>query len=456
MRSPTFRLLRLLLLSLVALSSSALAEEQAADGSSAKPVAATEAKDDDRIEALEAQLQTIARELDKLRKESVVPEEEPLTSLYGLGPAASKVYSKDRGLSIGGYGEAYVRVPVGSDQGNAKNVADYERFVLYTGYKFNERWLINAELEFEHAGNGGGGEVSVEFATLEFLMAQEANARAGLVLAPMGLINEVHEPPFRYGNRRPESEERIIPTTWREIGAGFYGQFGEYVQYRAYGMNSFDATGFDEDGLRGGRQKGSRVKAEDWAFTGRVDVTPLDGLLVGGSIFIGNTGQNQTVTDAMTLASLQVPDALTTIYEFHLIYEYRGATFRGLFTQAFVRQAGELSAVLLASGDIGGLNQSVAKNMLGGYAEFAYDVLPLFMPDTTMSLEPFYRYEYIDTQHDVASGFIRNRTQQENINTVGLQFKPHPQIVIKTDYSHFNPKAGATQQEWSLGFGFIF
>ena len=413
--------------------------------------------EDERIDQLEAQLQTIARELDKLRKESVVPEQAPLVSVHGLGPAASKVYTKDHGLSIGGYGEAFVRVPVGERRG-AKNVADFERFVLYVGYKFTDRILINAELEFEHAGTGGGGSVSVEFATLEFLLAQEANIRSGLLLAPMGFINEIHEPPYRYGNRRPESERRIIPTTWRELGAGFYGQIGDYVQYRTYGMTSFDAIGFNDTGLRGGRQKGSRVKAEDWAFTGRLDVTPIGGLLVGASVFVGNTGQNQTlnVGSSANPVLAPVPDALTTLYDFHLQYKYRGFTFRGLFTQAFVSDAGALSAVLLAAGEIGSTANSVAKNMLGGYAEFAYDILPLLWPDTTMSLEPFYRYEYIDTQNQVAAGFVRNLTQQEQIHTVGLQFKPHPSVVIKTDYTDFDPKAGFRANEWSIGLGFVF
>jgi hypothetical protein len=103
-----------------------------------------------------------------------------------------------------------------------------------------------------------------------------------------------------------------------------------------------------------------------------------------------------------------------------------------------------------------GLNESVASNMLGAYVEFAYDVLPLFMPDTTMSLEPFYRYEYIDTQRDVASGFIRNRNEERNIHVMGLQFKPHPQVVIKTDFRDTNAAMGKLSDEWSLGFGFIF
>ena len=86
-----------------------------------------------------------------------------------------------------------------------------------------------------------GGSVSVEFAALDFLWRPEANARAGLLLVPMGFLNEVHEPPFFYGVQRPETETRILPTTWRENGVGLFGKLGETVEYRAYVMNGFNA-----------------------------------------------------------------------------------------------------------------------------------------------------------------------------------------------------------------------
>ena len=43
------------------------------------------------------------------------------------------------------------------------------------------------------------------------------NARAGLMLIPMGLVNEQHEPTAALGVRRPDVEDVIIPSTWREI-----------------------------------------------------------------------------------------------------------------------------------------------------------------------------------------------------------------------------------------------
>ena len=56
---------------------------------------------DDRIAALERQVQTLTEELGKLRTEATVPEDLPLASKHGHGPAASKIYGAGRGVSIG-------------------------------------------------------------------------------------------------------------------------------------------------------------------------------------------------------------------------------------------------------------------------------------------------------------------------------------------------------------------
>ena len=130
--------------------------------------------------------------------------------------------------------------------------------------------------------------MSVEFMALDFFWKKEANFRTGLVLVPMGFINEVHEPPFFLGVRRPETERRILPATWREMGVGVFGQLGEEVEYRAYVVNGFNAAGFSASGIRGGRQNGNRALAEDFALVGRVDWTPWHGVLLGASAYVGN------------------------------------------------------------------------------------------------------------------------------------------------------------------------
>jgi hypothetical protein len=407
-----------------------------------------------RIERLEQQVEILAEEIADLKSEEGVPEElDPTLGIYGLGPSASKVYHRDKGLAIGGYGDVRFRAFV-EDKDDQTNIYDTLRLVLYAGYKWTDWLVFNSEIEFEHADTGNNGDVAVEFLTVDFLLRPWLNFRTGLVLIPMGFINEVHEPPFYFGAERPEVERRIIPSTWRENGFGIFGDLdlgdAGSLGYRAYGVNGFDATGFDSGGLRGGRQKGSKALADHFAFVGRVDwdLGPLlPGALLGGSVYAGKSGQNQD--DANT--GMSVPDTFTTIYEVHAQYKAHGWTARGLFTQAFIDDAGGLSRALGK-----GLGSSVAKQMVGGYAELGYDVLPLFFPDTGMSLEPFFRFEHVDTQQVVASGFFADENQDFDVYVAGLSYKPIPQVVLKLDYRNFEPQDGKIADEVQASIGFVF
>ena len=138
---------------------------------------------EDRIQELERKLEVVVEELEKLRTEQAVPEELPLESEYGLGPGASKIYAKDRGLSIGGYAEGLYRAFV-DESGGRQNTTDLLRLVTYMGYKFNDWIVFNSEVEIEHAATDKSGSVSVEFATLDFLLHESANTRIGLLLLP--------------------------------------------------------------------------------------------------------------------------------------------------------------------------------------------------------------------------------------------------------------------------------
>lgn len=383
----------------------------------------------------------LSQEVEKLRTALVIPEEKELKSAYGLGPAASKVYQVDQGLSIGGYGEAYYQNIV-SDKGTARDNADLLRAVFYFGYKFNDNIILNTELEFEHASTGKNGSVSAEFATLDFLMDPLVNARAGLVLMPMGFINLIHEPLFFYGNLRPEVERRIIPTTWREIGVGLFGELLPGLTYTTYGVNGLDAKGFQSAGIRGGRQSGSQVIAEDLAWVGRLDYTPpnLPSLLIGGSAYLGNSGQDQI------FAGRQV-DAFTQLYEAHLQWKYRGWKFRALGAWGHIDDAAALSA---ANG------QTIGKSNYGWYTEIGYNILPLFLPETTHYLAPFFRYEQLDPVASVPRGFADVPNLDREIFQFGLEYKPIPNIVIKADYRNFMARQGSVADEFNLGIGYIF
>jgi hypothetical protein len=410
---------------------------------------------EDRIAELERTVAILADELERTRRELAVPEDQPLSSKFGLAPAASKIYGLDRGLSIGGYGEGFYSKLVG-DKGDAKDSADLLRMVLYTGYKFTDSILFNAEIEFEHATTSStesskGGSVSVEFAYLDFLLRDWANIRAGLVLVPMGFINEIHEPVSYFGTHRPEIERQIIPSTWRENGVGILGTLYEQVDYQAFVINGFNAQGFDSGGLRGGRQKGNRALAEHLAFVARLDWTPIQQLLIGGSVYYGNSGQNQKV------GVVEIPDTPTTVWEIHAQYEEHGLHLRSLFTMAQIGDSGDLTAALGPGGtgelDVG---EAVAGEMLGVYGEIAYDLMPLLFPGSEKTLEPFFRYSYYDTQRDVPSGYSSDKSKEIEIYTLGFSFQPIPRVVIKADYRNRSAKSGELPDEFNLGVGFVF
>ena len=404
------------------------------------PVEAAEsATTNEKIDDLEHKVDVLSEELRKLKEEQTVPEKPEYKSTYGLGPAASKVYGKEQGISIGGYGEFNLKEVV-SDKGDNTDVFDFVRLVTYLGYKFNDWIVFNSEIEFEHAATDNG-EVEVEFATLDFLFHPAANARAGLLLLPIGFLNEVHEPPFYHGNQRPEVERRIIPTTWRANGAGLFGEVGP-VRYRMYVVSSLDASGFTSGDIREGRQEGSEEIAENFSFVGRLDYAPLNGLLAGGSVYVGNSGQNHQFSGADR-------DVFTELYELHVEYKRYGLELRALATLLEIGDAGALS------GDPA-IAQTIANTSIGYYGEIAYDVLPLILPNTTHYLAPWFRYSRVDTQHDVPSGFAKDETQDVQYYEVGLDYKPIPQVVIKLDYRNQDPEEGNAPDEVRFGAGFIF
>ena len=219
---------------------------------------------------LQDQVDALGQDVEKIDLGGLVPKIGELSAVLGnsigVGQGAAKVYDIEQGLSIGGYGEFIYK-------GNQNGVdqTDAQRAILYFGYKFSDKWVFNSEIEIEHGSTGApsrnkGGSVSLEFGYLDYMHSDTVNFRAGLLLSPMGLINQLHEPTAFLASNRPQTEGRIIPSTWREMGAGFYGDVGDFA-YQTYLMTALDAEGFSDSGLRGGRGKGARTPSDDMSLS---------------------------------------------------------------------------------------------------------------------------------------------------------------------------------------------
>ncbi len=411
-----------------------------ADDGAASPDAPDAAELARRIEVLAAELEDL-----KLGPVAGAPE-----SRHGFGPAASKVYAADPGVSIGGYGEMlyenFAREDESGAEAGSRDRIDFLRQIVYVGYKYDARLLFNSEIEFEHATTGQAGSVSVEFAYIDALLDPAVNARAGMLLVPMGFVNELHEPPVFLGARRPESERVIVPSTWRANGAGVFGEPAPGLTYRAYLVESLYADGFGAGGLRGGRQSGSESLAEDFAFVVRADFERR-GALVGGSVFRGATAQGERTSSGAAF------DAATTVWEAHAQLRWRGAQLRALVAGAAVDEAALVNDFL---GIAPGSNDSVGSEMLGWYVEGGYDVLTWLRPGSPYKLTPYLRHEELDTQAEVPDGFGANPRNDRSILTAGAAFHPHPQVVVKTDWQHNTNGLETGVDQWNVALGYLF
>lgn len=317
---------------------------------------------------------------------------------------------------LGGYGELHYN-------GGRRDEIDFHRFVLFIGHQFNERMRLFTELEVEHAlaGDGQPGEVELEQAYVEFDLTDRLQARAGLFLLPIGILNETHEPPTFFGVERNIVETDVIPTTWWEGGIGGRALLGGGFSADAavHSGLAVDPASFT---IRGGRQKVAEAPAEDPAVTGRVKWTGIPGVELA--------------------VSMQYQDDLT---------QEGGATATSatlLETHAAIRRGPWWLRALYARWDL----DSDAASALGRDEQHGWYVEPGYILATGKGDVGFFaRYSQVDNTAGDSADSKRKQTD------FGVNYWPHPQIVLKADYQIEDRPAGQVDDDRiNLGVGFMF
>ncbi|MBC74714.1 MAG: hypothetical protein CME64_01745 [Halobacteriovoraceae bacterium] len=383
-------------------------------------------------EELERRINILSEEITNLKAHQMGTSKNE--SVYGLGNSASKVYFIPEGISIGSYGEiVYTRPDSENESGDTVQTdptAEALRFIIYLGYKFNDKWVFNSELEIEHVN-----EVYNEFMYLDYLHSDELNARFGLMLLPVGFLNELHEPTLFPSVKRPLTEKYIIPTTWREIGAGVFGSVGN-IDYKAYLLNGGDADGLSpEKGFRGARKKGGadgKKNASTAAVVGRVDYNFNTQTSIGASLYTG---------DASSEGS---EDIGTTLYDVHAQYGYKGLRLRFLYSEMSYDNVDEFNALN---------SETLQEKIRGGYVEALYNV---WAGKKDASLSPFVRYERINLNAEGSDAFVADGANDFYSYTVGVAYSPLPRLVFKADYAMISNQAETGVNEFNLGMGFNF
>jgi hypothetical protein len=363
----------------------------------------------------------------------------PSAAAHAQAPAPTA--PPERRTALSGYMDFHFNKPEFAD-----GRLDFHRFVLLLTHSFSDRIRFVGELELEHAlveGLEEAGELELEQAYVDFLLSRRFNVRAGMMLVPVGIINERHEPPVYYGVERPFVDTFIIPSTWFEVGAGVHGELGRGWRYRAYVMSPLNAREFTaEEGVREGRQKGSDTNIGRPAVTGRLEYVGIRGLTAAASFWTGRSGFEFR-------PRFDVP---VTLGEADIRYTRDRLELRGQFAQVAISNADLLND---AMGRAVGVDPNVARALRGFYGEAGYRVVS-GAPFGDVGV--FARYENFDTQFKMPTGYLPLREFDRDAVVFGATYWPDPDIAIKVDYSGVRSQNSTIQapNSFNIGLGWWF
>lgn len=412
-------------------------------------VAATFAALPASAQTIDEKLQILQQEIDQIKAQQAGKPAAPASQSASAPSDYGTMLDRSSGLANGatniiGYGEAaYSKF---RESGNA--TADLARFVFGFNHRFDERLTVHSEVEFEHAvvSADDQGEAEIEQAWVNYKLSDGVNFKGGLFLIPIGILNETHEPPTYYGVMRNQVETRVIPTTWRELGVGVHGLFGEGFRYDVGVTTGFDSGKLDDPltGIRSGHQEGQLANATNLAVYGALNYR-LPGLLVGAGVFSGDTGQNGASNPA-----LQGVAARFTMWDVHAQYRLAGLDLQGLYTAGTLGDADKVTAAMFSADPATAF--AAPKSMKGWYVQAAYHVYKRGKFDVA----PFVRYERIDIKQaeDPANGLLQDPRNDERIKTIGVNFWVHPQVVLKADVQRY--ETDKMQNAFRVGAGFMF
>lgn len=330
--------------------------------------------------------------------------------------------AQEEKTTIGGYGNAvYTRE---TQSGNA--AVDLERMVVFIGHTFSPAVSLVSELELEDAkvtGGEAGGEVAFEQAYIQFSLDAGHRIVAGLFLPRIGILNENHLPTSFNGNERTQVETFVIPSTWRELGVGFYG--GDDIfpfEYSIALVNGLNSSGFEHGSvIREGRFEGRNASAAALAVTGSIAKSAGNARVQVSGYYGGAAGLPPEEADTLHLRSgaFGTPVALG---EADVQLGAGRLALRILGTVVSIPDAGMIN---------GAFHNNTPKSAYGAYAEAAYRILgPI---DGGEAVTAFLRYERLNMNSALPSNGVEDGSLDQHHLITGISYSPVPDVVLKTD-----------------------
>ena len=383
---------------------------------------------------------------------------------YGYMVAARKDYSTNRFY--------------GGSEGNTKEnraTISIPRFVIAGDYKFNRKWILGVEIEFESGGVGTayelentengeyeteierGGEVALEQFHITRLFDRAFNVRMGHVILPVGQNNAHHEPLNYFGTVRPEGETTIIPNTWHETGIEFFGTFGKgygTFDYQAFVVNGLNANGFDRNTWAGNGKQGifeeENFTSPGWAV--RIDYRGVPGLRLGGAFYYcGNIGANADKSHTYS----SVGKLPIRIYNLDGQYINKWVEARANFLWGNLTNSAGLSAKNTKLSNLSPYSRvtPIAHKAVAYGGEVGLNIQGIINDDRCPKLFPFARYEYYNSQEDVTAPYTADDRLKVGMWTAGINWRILPQLTVKADYTTRKIGGGKYNSENEFAIG---
>ena len=382
-------------------------------------------------------------------------------------PAPAPTSGISPNLGLWGYGEIYYTNPT---HDHSLATADLARAVFGIGYKFDERTSFNSEFEVEHAvaSADDSGEFEVEQFYIDRQLTDSINARIGLYLMPVGLINEHHEPTAFYGVQRNFVETLIIPSTWREGGLGLHGTSDLGLTWDAgvtTGLNlsgwnpmiedpqyrtALDLINSDSAPMQATHQELQDANVQHLQEYAALNYTGIPGLLLGGFVSTGKM--------ALPVVPANLPQTRATLWEVHGRWTPGNADISAMYAH------GTFSNTATYNLDNAGASNPLPSSFLGYYVQGAYKV----WESGSYKLSPFVRWEHYDmgaSYAGIAPGFSPVPAglasdgkawpqPHDRVWTAGANFYLNPNVVLKADYQRFTTNTDLTRLDLGLGIAF--
>ncbi|HZP68192.1 MAG TPA: porin [Rudaea sp.] len=360
------------------------------------------------------------------------------------------------GTTLWGYGQLDYNHPTAHA---ADAQADLTRAVIGFNHVFDESTRVYGEFEWEHAvtSNVDQGESEVEQLYVEHALSPSYGVRAGLMLVPLGLLNEHHEPTQYYGVERNFVEQAIIPSTWREGGVAAYGSTDAGFNWNVAVVTGPDLGNWDPTSDEGRasplgsiHQELQLAHAHDPSVWAAVNWLGIPGLDLGGGVFGGKIGQDTSKRTSGD-ANFAADDARLLLGEVHARWQTGPFDVSALYTRATISDTRALNLSFV------GQPTPVPKSFWGGYVQGAWRALEW----NTSSFVPFLRYEAFNTGASYAAqpaGFGTPALPTQRVWTGGINYYLNPNVVFKIDYQDFryDDVALGYGNRFDLGIGYQF